>query len=166
MGNFRGSGLSRIRDHPSLQEYLSQFDYSFQEMGLFDVPAMVRFVASQTGKASVNLIAHSQGASAVLTALAFNSYEVRDQVGLFIALAPVTTMQELELDDLTPWLGPLTFLSGLIDFVNILGKGFYPDNNFVCGTRASLCGAKDQFDSFFKVPGFLSEDLNLAHYCC
>jgi len=62
LGNNRGNKYSRrstVLD-PDVEDR-EFFDYSFFEMGQFDDPAMINYIRSHTGKASISYIGHSQG---------------------------------------------------------------------------------------------------------
>ena len=37
------------------------WDFSFQEMGMYDVPANINFILEKTGQEKVNFMGHSQG---------------------------------------------------------------------------------------------------------
>ena len=37
------------------------FDYSYHEMGIYDLPALIKMVVETSGQRSVNYIGHSQG---------------------------------------------------------------------------------------------------------
>jgi len=65
------------------------WDFSFQEIAQFDLPASIHFVLKLTGQKQVSFIGHSLGSSAMFAALATNP-ELAFYINLFIALAPLT----------------------------------------------------------------------------
>jgi len=68
------------------------FDYSFYEMGKYDLPAQIDYVLSTTGVKTLSYIAHSQGTSQMFSALAEGHGDLDKKVNLFVALAPIVFM--------------------------------------------------------------------------
>ncbi|XP_055590287.1 lipase 3-like [Uranotaenia lowii] len=65
LGNNRGNTFSR--DHVSMSSNLKQFwQFSFHEMGVFDLPAMIDFISRVTQHPKVHYIGHSQGTTQFL----------------------------------------------------------------------------------------------------
>lgn len=67
MGNSRGNVYSRKHqtldpdgDRQSRRKY---FDFSFHEMGIYDLPAMIDYVLTTTNKEKLFFVGHSQGAT-------------------------------------------------------------------------------------------------------
>ncbi|GFN79915.1 lipase [Plakobranchus ocellatus] len=61
LGNMRGNVYSE--NHTSLDPAGADFwDWSFEEMARYDLPAMVHFVCQQTGQSQLFYVGHSQGA--------------------------------------------------------------------------------------------------------
>ena len=58
LANNRGNKYSRenLRFNPNQEQY---FDFSFAEMGIYDIPAMVDYVRDFTRREKVSYIAHS-----------------------------------------------------------------------------------------------------------
>ena len=89
MSNSRGNKYSRA--HKTMSPNNKEFwDYSFHEMGQFDIKANINFVLSKTGKGKLTYIGHSQGTTQMFAALgtSLSSY-LNSKVDKFIALAPV-----------------------------------------------------------------------------
>ena len=58
LGNNRGNKYSL--DHTTLSSYSEAFwDYSFQHMGMYDVPAFLKFIIQRTGVEKVTYFGHS-----------------------------------------------------------------------------------------------------------
>ncbi|XP_062551583.1 lipase 3-like isoform X2 [Armigeres subalbatus] len=61
MGNVRGNMFSR--DHMNLSPNKSAYwKYTYHEIGLYDVPAMVDYILHLTGRKRLHYVGHSQGA--------------------------------------------------------------------------------------------------------
>lgn len=65
------------------------FDYSFVELGVYDLPAQIDKVLDVTGVDKVTYVGHSQGTSQMFYALATNEDELKDKINLFVACSPV-----------------------------------------------------------------------------
>lgn len=90
LGNSRGNKYSRL--HTRLQPNQKEFwDYSYQEMGRYDVKANIELVLRITGQQKLVYIGHSQGTSQMFAALSdpATSAYVNSKVKKFIALAPI-----------------------------------------------------------------------------
>ena len=97
MGNSRGGYYSRAHinldpDNPTDQQAF--FDYSFYEMAKYDEPAMIDYVLNITAKKTVSYVAHSQGTALMFTALAEGFGDLHEKLNIFVALAPVTYLQD------------------------------------------------------------------------
>ena len=64
MNNTRGNRYSRnhIYLDPDADKKVF-WDYSFEDMGKYDQPALLNFVLSKTGAKTLSYIGHSQGTS-------------------------------------------------------------------------------------------------------
>jgi pimeloyl-ACP methyl ester carboxylesterase len=96
LGNNRGTKYSRTHTKYNIKDNRADrepyFDYSFFELGQYDVPAQINFVLKTTGKSTLSYIGHSQGTSQMFTALTYNFGNIRSKVNLFVALAPITNV--------------------------------------------------------------------------
>ena len=89
-GNSRGNKYSRY--HVSIPRNDEVFwEFTWQHMADFDVPAMVDYVLQQTGKEKLVYIGHSQGTSTMFAHLADNP-DFSEKLNLFIALAPIASV--------------------------------------------------------------------------
>ena len=90
MNNSRGTCFSRQHKYldpdADKREY---WDYSFQEMGIYDQPACFEYILSKVQVPKITYIGHSQGTSQILIALIKNQEFFRSRLNLVILLAPV-----------------------------------------------------------------------------
>jgi pimeloyl-ACP methyl ester carboxylesterase len=63
-------------------------------MAKYDEPAVIDYVLKKTGQNNLSYIAHSQGTTLMFTALAENFGNLNDKINLFVAMAPVTYLQD------------------------------------------------------------------------
>jgi pimeloyl-ACP methyl ester carboxylesterase len=98
MNNSRGNKYSKL--HSTLDSVVSKcsttqnrayWEFSFQEMSEFDLPAIFEFVLAKTGVQSLSYVGHSQGTTQLLAALCENPEFYRDKLNVAILLAPVVT---------------------------------------------------------------------------
>lgn len=79
-----------------IKDSKSYYDFSLDEMGRFDLPAVINHI-QQTRNSSSKLIlfAHSQGSASAFSGMSFNNDFYSSRIKLFIALAPVCKMTGL-----------------------------------------------------------------------
>ncbi|XP_048512118.1 lipase 3-like [Athalia rosae] len=87
LGNFRGNTYSR--SHTVLSPEDPNFwQFSFHEMGYYDLPAMWDYVLEQTGQKTLMYVGHSMGTTAGFILLSLRP-EYNKRVKLFVGFAPV-----------------------------------------------------------------------------
>uniref|UniRef100_A0A182IQC4 Lipase n=1 Tax=Anopheles atroparvus TaxID=41427 RepID=A0A182IQC4_ANOAO len=94
LGNTRGNRYSRNHSRLSTEER-EFWDFSFHELGLYDLPAMVDHVLEQTGARRLHYIAHSQGTSMFFVLNALRP-EYAGKFQLMQALAPAAFVTHLK----------------------------------------------------------------------
>jgi len=93
LGNARGNDYSRrhVKYNPSQSAF---WNWSWQEMAHYDLPAMINYVLQVTGQEQLFYVGHSQG-----TLMAFTGFSDNPALGkkikAFFALAPVYTLNNV-----------------------------------------------------------------------
>ncbi|KAL6431824.1 hypothetical protein ACFW04_007359 [Cataglyphis niger] len=86
LGNFRGNTYSRA--HISLSPSESKFwDFSYNKIGIYDLPAMITFITNMTSQPLHTYIGHSMGTTTFYV-MASKRPEITKMVKMMISLAP------------------------------------------------------------------------------
>lgn len=118
VGNNRGNKYSHThinKDIPNAEYY----NYSFTEMGQFDIPAFYKHILKKTGADKITFIGHSQGTTQMFAALTdpenpSNTAFVASKTERFIAFSPIVFMSR-EGDGIISTLSRLSWpLQGII----------------------------------------------------
>lgn len=119
LANARGNRYSQ--GHRQFQSNSTEYwDFSWQEIGLYDLPAIIDYVRDHT-KEPLNFIGHSMGATALLVLLSsvpkYNNF-----LRMAILLGPIVYMKNIK--------GPLRLISLMSGappdvIIQILGKGHF-----------------------------------------
>ena len=90
LGNNRGNKYCRQHNdrHIKAPEF---WDFSFQEMGQFDLPAMVDKITRESQCDALSYVGHSQGTSQMFASLCSpdTAEYMNSKVDVFVALAPI-----------------------------------------------------------------------------
>ncbi|XP_025261798.1 lipase 3 isoform X2 [Camponotus floridanus] len=159
LGNNRGNIYSR--NHISLSPTDRAFwNFSYHELGIYDLPAMIDYVLEMTGYEKIFYVGHSEGTTQFWVT-ASEKPEYNSKITLMIALAPAAFSGNLR--------GPITKLAKL-SYLGWIGETFgYPEfrsrsawgkfaSNLFCQSMAStqfICS-----NILFLVVGFSREELN------
>ena len=93
LGNMRGNtyGRKHVKYVTNSDEF---WDFSFDEMAAYDLPAMINFVLNFTDQNQLFYVGHSQGS--LIGFARFNSdLDLASKIRLFIGLGPVATVGHL-----------------------------------------------------------------------
>ncbi|KAL1114775.1 hypothetical protein AAG570_007599, partial [Ranatra chinensis] len=92
IGNNRGNTYSR--HHVKLRTNDPQFwDYSFHEMGYYDLPAVIDYILNYTGRRQIKYVGHSQGTTQYFI-MASTKPKYNSKVSVVSALAPVAYLEQ------------------------------------------------------------------------
>lgn len=95
LGNSRGSkyGRTHSRLDPDNPEDMKQFwEFSFVELGEFDLKTQIDHVLNQTNQEKLTYIGHSQGTTQMFYGLSMYPEYFKQRINLFVALAPVVKL--------------------------------------------------------------------------
>ena len=89
LGNFRGSVYSLEHENLSSESDTAYWDFSWAEIGLYDLPAMVGYIYEKANERDVTYIGSSQATTAMFYGLAHNDAGIlADKLTEVLALAP------------------------------------------------------------------------------
>lgn len=88
--NNRGNKYSRTHIQPDIKEE-EFYDYSFQDFGLKDLPAVYKFIIKTSAPKKIHYIGNHQGNTQMFVALSdpLTSKFISDNTSTFIALSPM-----------------------------------------------------------------------------
>lgn len=99
MGNARGNTYSRrhVKFHPDGWQWQRKrfWAFSWHEIGVFDLPAMIDYVLRITEKPKLHYIGHSQGTTAFFV-MCSQRPEYNDKIIMMNALAPVAYAKHIK----------------------------------------------------------------------
>ncbi|XP_015114439.1 lipase 3 [Diachasma alloeum] len=113
LGNFRGNALSKAHVNLSTDES-EYWNFSWHEMGIYDLPAMIDYVVSNTNKKAI-YIGHSMGTTGSYV-MAAERPDMQDKLKLIISFAPVVYLAHIK--------SPLRLLAPVSDELEIISKTF------------------------------------------
>lgn len=113
-GNSRGNRYSQ--GHKTLKPSKSAYwQFTWQHMASYDLPAFIDYVLSQTGQSKLVYIGHSQG-TLTMTALLAEQPAYADKLYIYIALAPIGTVRNMDVTLLN-----IVAHTSLVDVIAALG---------------------------------------------
>lgn len=164
LGNARGNKHSRR--HVSMTPSEGIFwDFSWHEIGYYDLPAMIDYTLDYTGEKTVKYIGHSQGTTAFFV-MASERPEYNEKISLMIAMSPVAWMTHVK--------SPLAhFMAPSGPAIHAVSKAigiyeFLPEDNFIKTLKTNICGVGAFADVIcgnilFTLAGFDYAQLNVTN---
>ena len=155
LGNNRGNIYSRTHKKMSTSDR-RYWDFSYHELGVYDVPAMIDHILDRTKREKLYYIGHSQGTAQFWVTMSQRpSYN--SKVSLMIGLGPVAYTGHMR--------GKVTALMGLTPLGVSLGETFgYSEWNprFTWGKTISdlLCQEGSSLKKYFCINLFVLADFN------
>ncbi|XP_046648322.1 gastric triacylglycerol lipase-like [Daphnia pulicaria] len=125
LGNARGNVYSR--KHKTLTHtQKSYWDFSWDEMGKFDIPAVLNFILFKTERKKLIYIGHSMGCSMFFVAMATYP-DLQSKIETMVALAPATSLAHMTspIFRLAPFIKPIEFLLRLLKTRAFLSQESY-----------------------------------------
>lgn len=136
MGNARGNKHSRRHTKLTPSE-ASFWDFSWHEIGYYDLPALIDYALNEAKQTTLNYIGHSQGTTSFFV-MASSRPEYNQKISLMIALSPVAYMSNVR-SPIVRLLAPGTSLiHGFVKSVGIYE--FLPDDTIMRLMKALICG--------------------------
>ncbi|KAM9134300.1 lipase member M-like [Pangshura tecta] len=160
IGNSRGNTWSRKHQNLSIDQE-EFWDFSFHEMAMYDLPALIDFILQKTGQQNLYYIGYSQGCT--IAFIAFSAMpQLAQKIKIFFALAPAYTLTKSK--------APLTQLIFLpTDLLRIVfgKKEFCLLSARLKSLTAKACGTAliDRLciqTLFFILGGFNEKNLNVS----
>ncbi|KAG8040143.1 hypothetical protein G9C98_000713 [Cotesia typhae] len=161
LGNARGNRYSR--SHKILSVLDKQFwQFSWNEIGVYDLPAMIDYILDNTGSQKIFYAAHSQGTTAFFV-MCSTKPEYNDKIIAMSALAPVAYIGHMT----SPFFQILARLAPMIETgMNLLGMyEFQPTEKFMKYLKTMICDPEAWSqpiceNAIFLVAGFGSDQMN------
>ncbi|KAH8390951.1 hypothetical protein KR215_002457, partial [Drosophila sulfurigaster] len=142
MLNTRGNIYSR--DHKNVNIKPSEYwDFSFHEIGVYDLPAAIDMIISTTSQPKIQYIGHSQGSTAFFV-LCSELPHYNDKIALMQALSPTVYVQNTK----SPVLKFLSLFKGKYGvLLNLMGGlEIQKDNTLIQQFRNHICAADSGSD--------------------
>nr|XP_028584369.1 putative lysosomal acid lipase/cholesteryl ester hydrolase [Podarcis muralis] len=90
IGNNRGNSWSRRHQNLTIEEE-AFWDFSFHEMGIYDLPAMTDFILQKTGRDKIYCGGHAQGSTVAFVAFSVIP-QMSEKIKMFFAMGPAYTL--------------------------------------------------------------------------
>ncbi|XP_037820554.1 lipase 3 [Lucilia sericata] len=161
MGNSRGNRYSK--NHTSLNsDYMEFWDFTFHEMGKYDLPANIDYILAKTGYDQLHYVGHSQG-TAVFWVLCSEQPQYTQKILSMHALAPIAYIHDMKSPLFRTLVLFLDFLTAATRMLRI--TEFMPNTKFLVDHSQVVChdNAMTQdvcSNILFLVAGYNSEQLN------
>ena len=91
MGNNRGTYYSD--QHATLSNKdKAYWDFDFEQMGVYDQPAMIDYITEHTGQKKLTYMGHSEGTTQMFIGASLKPDYFKEKVEYFVALAPIVRL--------------------------------------------------------------------------
>lgn len=142
VGNERGNRYSRRHVTLDPNNDKQFWDFSFHEMGMYDLPAFIDYILYRTGQSKLSCIGHSQG-NTIFYVLGSMRPEYNDKIRLMIALAPICYLYHLP----EPAKSIVQAWPVISDFLTAVGhEEVFGHNSIERKIVKSLCRRKDSYE--------------------
>uniref|UniRef100_A0A182R885 Lipase n=1 Tax=Anopheles funestus TaxID=62324 RepID=A0A182R885_ANOFN len=163
LGNARGNTNSRRHIFHDPDARKTKFwDFSWHEIGYFDLPAMIDYTLAYTGRTTLHYVGHSLGTTSFFV-MASTRPDYNKKIRSMHALAPVAFMSNLR----SPFVRAFApFVNQLERVTNLLGVNeFLPSNEMMVLGGQRLCEDESPFQEvcanvLFLIAGYNSPQLN------
>ncbi|KAL6438007.1 hypothetical protein ACFW04_004350 [Cataglyphis niger] len=139
LGNARGTLYSREHTNSSCIKKKNYWDFSWHEIGIYDLPAMIDHVLETTGQEKLFYLGHSQGTTSFFV-MATEVPEYQDKIKAMFAMAPIAYCGRMK----SPFLQLLSQFSNTLDtMTSLIGMHeFNPSNVFIKKMQQIMCAEK------------------------
>ncbi|CAG0892516.1 unnamed protein product [Cyprideis torosa] len=139
LGNIRGNTYSKGHANPDISDK-DYWNFSFDEHGKYDVPAMVNHVKESTGQEKMFYVGHSMGTMMFWVAHHYYGQEFANNFIAMFGLGPVSQLQNM--------VSPLRYIAPFADditwIMNMFGLNeFLPSNEFMTWLAGFACEPGD-----------------------
>nr|CAH7747960.1 unnamed protein product [Callosobruchus chinensis] len=157
LGNARGNMYSRNHTTLDPDKNMTFWDFSWHEIGLVDLPAMIDYILEQTGTDGLYYAGHSQGTT-VFYVMAAERPEYNRKIKAHVSLAPVAYLSHVTspvIKLVGMWERPIQMLFELLG-----PHEFLPREGFVSAVSEFLCSPDRKIslliceNMLFSVAGF------------
>lgn len=163
MGNARGNRYSNthLTKDNATEDY---WDFSWHEVGIYDLPAMIDYVLRETGQQRLHYIGHSQGTTAYFVLIS-ELPNYGDKILSSQLLAPAAYMHNVK-SPYVIWLA--TYLYSVEDMYQKSGTHYFAPTNemdIAGGLEDCKDGAPNQdmcTMTIFLIAGFNSQEMNMT----
>lgn len=180
MSNSRGNAFSR--NHTGFSPESAEFwDFSFDDMADFDVPAVLSYVLKTTACSKVAIVAHSQGSSQLFASLSGKHATLSRQISLFVALGPavfvhyVTSiplilLAEMQADQIFNMMGQHEFLPARKATADIFEAVCERQPSACASIITAICGFNENNINMTRLPLYVeyapsgTSVKNMAHW--
>ncbi|CAG7835976.1 unnamed protein product [Allacma fusca] len=140
LGNSRGNDYSQRHLWYSMNS-TEFWDFSFHEMGVYDLPAVIDFVLKTTGTKQLSYVGHSMGTTMFFIGMDRHK-RLQEKVRKMVAMAPVAYLSHIK----TPMKVMALFPNGIYSALTQIFSGgrimFTPFNNWLKKVAPSFCSGE------------------------